>query len=339
MRGRRAFSLRRRTALAVLAAGLVISFGTAHEARALEPGDLVVADELVGLLHVDAQSGQSTPIPTTGLALNWLAGVAIDAGGGVIVVSSNDLVRIDPDSGNSTVLTSGGALDDFVGRVAIGLQGEILFTSTVNVGAGDLDGSIIRVDPSTGVQTAITSGGLLSSVWDVAFASNGDAFVESSSTVVRIDAGTSQHSFFLFTPDENYGRLTVLPDDDLLVHEISNPGTQSALLRVDSINSGESRIPVPVGVTGVESDEDGVIYYSWCYRPLVFCETGGVVRITSAGAHEVVYSGISPLGFAIAPNSVASVPALGPWGSAVLALLVGAVGAIVLALRTPPRST
>ena len=110
----------------MLAAGLVISFGTAHEARALEPGDLVVADELVGLLHVDAQSGQSTPIPTTGLALNWLAGVAIDAGGGVIVVSRNDLVRIDPDSGNSTELTSGGALDDFVGRVAIGPQGEIL---------------------------------------------------------------------------------------------------------------------------------------------------------------------------------------------------------------------
>ncbi len=33
----------------MLAAGLVISFGTAHEARALEPGDLVVADELDGV--------------------------------------------------------------------------------------------------------------------------------------------------------------------------------------------------------------------------------------------------------------------------------------------------
>ncbi len=56
VRGRRAFSLRRWT---VLAAPLVISFDTAPEARALEPGDLVVADELVGLLHVNAQTGQS----------------------------------------------------------------------------------------------------------------------------------------------------------------------------------------------------------------------------------------------------------------------------------------
>jgi hypothetical protein len=339
VRGRRTFSLRRWAALAALAAALVISFGAVLEAGALEPGDLVVADEFVGLIHVDAKTGQTTPIPTTGLALNWLAGVAIDRRGGVIVVSRNDLVRIDPDTGSSTELTSGGALDDFVGRVGIGPQGEILFTSTVNVGGGDLDGSITRVDPATGAQTPIVSGGLLGSVWDFGFASNGDVFVENSNTVVRIDGATSQQSFFLFTPDEDYGRLTVLPDDDLLVHGLANPGLQSTLLRVDAVTSGESRVPVPVGITGVESNEDGVIHYSWCFSGVpIFCETGEVLRITPSGTHEVVYSGISPLGFAIAPKSAATVPALPPWGPTLVALVVGAMGATALALRTPPRS-
>jgi hypothetical protein len=189
------------------------------------------------------------------------------------------------------------------------------------------------VDPSTGVQTAIASGGLLSSVWDVGFASSSDAFVESSSTVVRIDGQTAQHSFFLFIPGENYGRLTVLPDDDLLVHEISGLGVHS-LLRVDSISSGETRIPVPYGVTGVESDEQAVIYYSWCTGLTGFCETGEVVRIVSNGDHEVVYSGISPLGFAIAPTSLATVPALPAWGPAIVALLMAAA---VLAQRIVRR--
>jgi hypothetical protein len=304
----RAFSLRRRTRLAVLAAGVVISFGAAHQARALEPGDLVVVDEFVGLIHVDAQTGQTTPIPTTGLSIHPLAG---------------------------TELTSGGALDDFVGRVGIGPQGEILFTSTVNLGGGDLDGSIIRVDPSTGAQTAVVSGGLLGSVWDFGFASNGDTFVENSNTVVHIDAATGQQSFFLFVPDLNYGRLTVLPDDDLVVHEYPDTGTPSMLLRVDSVTSGESRTPVLTWVTGVETDEDGVIYYSWCYRAFDYCDEGEVVRITPGGAHETVYSGISPQGFAIAPSSVATVPAVPSWGPALVALLVAAT---VLALRPPFRS-
>jgi hypothetical protein len=321
--------------LAVLAAGVVISFGAAHQVRALEPGDLVVTDEFVGLIHVDAQTGQTTPIPTTGLAINPLAGVAIDGSGGLIVVSGNDLVRIDPDSGAWTELTSGGALDDFVGRVGIGPQGEILFTSTVNLGGGDLDGSIIRVDPSTGAQTAVVSGGLLGSVWDFGFASNGDTFVENSNTVVHIDAATGQQSFFLFVPDLNYGRLTVLPDDDLVVHEYPDTGTPPMLLRVDSVTSGESRTPVPAWVTGVETDEDGVIYYSWCSRSFDYCDEGEVVRITPGGAHETVYSGISPQGFAVAPSSVSTVPALPSWGPALVALLVAAT---VLALRLPFRS-
>lgn len=336
MSSRRGRAIGRMAMLGTLAVGLGVSLGAAQESRALEPGDLVVADEFAGLVQVDAQTGQVTPIPITGLAINWLAGVAIDPVGKIIVISRNDLVRIDPDSGQSTVLTSGGYLDDFVGRVAIGPQGEFLFTSTVNLGGGNLDGSIVSVDPTTGVQTALHTGGLLSSSWDIGFASNGDIFVESASTVVRIDGQTAQHSFFLFTPNENYGRIGVLPDDDPVVHEIASPGTQSTLLRVDSITGGQTRIPVPVQVTGVESDEDGVIYYSWCSGLYVFCDTGEVLRITPSGYHEVVYSGISPLGFAIAPNSVVTIPALPPWGPALLALLVGGT---VLALRTPRRNS
>jgi streptogramin lyase len=270
----------------------------------IEAGDLFVLDELVGLVHVDAETGDETIIPTPGLALNPNALVLDADGHHLILVSRNDLIRFDPITSVSSVLTSGGYLDDFMGRVALGPGGEILFTSTRLVSPGDLDGTIVRVDPTTGDQIPVHSGGLLSSVWDVAIDSGGNYFVESSSTVVRIDGETGDHSFFLWDPGVYYGRLDVLPDDRLVVHVYEDfSAIPSTLLIIDPTTGASSEIPLffgpNFGNTGVVTTEEGDIYHSGCNWTSEFCDWGVVSRSTSPT--EDVYWGIAPRAFDIVP--------------------------------------
>ena len=298
--------------------GLFVA-GPSH-AISVSAGDLFVLDELVGVVHVDAETGDETIIPTPGLNLNPNALVLDGDGHHLILISRRDLIRFDPVSGVSSILTSGGYLDDFVGRVGLGREGEILFTSTRLVAPGDLDGTIVRVDRATGDQFPVHSGGLLFSVWDVATDSNGNYFVESSSAVVRIDGETGAQSFFLLDAGVIYGRLAVLPDDRLVVARHESPGaTPNTLLTIDPASGSSSQVPVPLFATGVVTTDQGEVYYSGCEGIDEVCGEGIVSRITPDP--EDLYLGLGPKAFDVVPLPEPGVPALLLAGIAFLVVL------------------
>jgi streptogramin lyase len=278
----------------LLALGLFLA-GQSH-AIGISAGDLFVLDEFVGLVHVDAETGEETIIPTPGLAWHPKA-LALDRDGRhLILISHPDLIRFDPVSGSSSILTSGGYLADTVGRVSLGPAGEILFTSTRRVAPGNLDGTIVRVDRATGDQIPVHSGGFLGAVGDVAMDSHGNYFVESASAVVRIDGETGIHSFFLLDAGVTYGRLAMLPDDRLVVARTEwLTLTPHRLLTIDPSTGDSSEVRVPFFATGVVTTEQGEVYYSGCEERAGFCGQGVVSRISPDP--EDLYRGIAPQAF------------------------------------------
>ena len=108
------------------------------------------------------------------------------------------IIRVDPHTGLQTIISSGG---NFVDPYAIALeQNGTILVGELNAGdpagSSGTPSSIIRVDPFTGSQTVLSSGGYLHSVFGIAVAPNGEIFVTSAGyrQVVRIDPVTGAQS-------------------------------------------------------------------------------------------------------------------------------------------------
>jgi len=292
--------------------------GRPSAALTVVPGDLIILDESQGLVHVSGQTWLETAIPTQGAGFNQDAGVIVDPSTSqLIMLQGNDLVRINPTTGQSSILASGGYVDDDVaGKISRGNGGEIFYTSAHRLVFGGYEGSVVQIDPQTGDQTALFTGGLLGAeIGTVAYDSNGDYFVESASSVVRIDAATGNQSVYLpSTTGVSFGPLGVLPDNRLAVaredlfgsfldgntvHR-SNPNTGEYVLLLtqdwDDFGTG----PLIDWMTDVVASDDGYIYYSGCTGS-GGCSSGPIGRIDPAtDDHEFIYSG-SPVAFDVVP--------------------------------------
>lgn len=130
---------------------------------ALEPGwTLVVADAgplQPAVIRVDPSDG-SQSVVSSGGELVVPVDVEVEADGQILVSSQNldfggKIVRIDPQGGGQTVVTTFGVATR-PGSLALDPNGDILVTD-------DLGAAVTRVDAQTGVQTPLSSGGLLSS--------------------------------------------------------------------------------------------------------------------------------------------------------------------------------
>jgi sugar lactone lactonase YvrE len=144
--------------LAALAVILLVSSGVALGVT-LNPGDILVADP-------DALGG-----------------------GGAII-------RVDPHTGSQTIVSSGGYFADPY-PIALEQNGTILVGEwNPGEGASGAPSSIIRVDPTTGSQTILSSGGYLHTVAGIAVAPNGDIFATSAGyqEIVRVDPVTGAQS-------------------------------------------------------------------------------------------------------------------------------------------------
>jgi streptogramin lyase len=119
-------------------------------------GNLYVGDfsafNTGALLYVDINSGAQYVVATHGF-MNGVVDIAVEPSGTVLVASQNNIVRVDPTTGTQILVTS-----DLVGLrgIAVGSDGQIYVSS--NPGAG-VASSILQIDPDTGNQTVISSGG------------------------------------------------------------------------------------------------------------------------------------------------------------------------------------
>lgn len=149
-------------------------------------GDIIVVDQNAfggagGLIRVDAATGGQTIISAGGAFANP-TGVALDANGDIIVADRGPgtyfgtgyIFRVNPTTGAQTLVSSGGYFLD-PNTVAVDTNGDI-FVADNNCcgGAYGIGGGIIRVDPATGAQTLISSGGSFLDPFGVAIDANRD---------------------------------------------------------------------------------------------------------------------------------------------------------------------
>jgi hypothetical protein len=234
-----------------------------------EPDDVVVGPS--GKLFVvdSTQSGGSIVSfdPVTGtqaiLASGGLFaipfGIAVEANGQLLVSQINtftfgcSIVRVDPDTGAQSCVAR---LPARLSRVAVEPDGQIL-AAVLTPGA-----EILRVDPNTGTSSVVTEGGLLTKVFDLGIASNGEIIVlnQYPMIVVAVDPVSGAQTLISrgLHIEFPFG-LAVGSDDAIFVvePEFSTGKANGKVLRIDRVTGAQSivteggRLVDPYGITVV----------------------------------------------------------------------------------------
>lgn len=133
-------------------------------------GDLIVVDPFAfsgagGVIRINRQTGAQTTV-TSGGHFVLPTDLAI-AGNGVMYVTDaqafggpGGVIQVDPHTGAQTVVSSGGSFVHPVG-IVIDAGGDLIVLDrhAFSTGPTDAGGGVIRVNPGTGAQTKIVSGG------------------------------------------------------------------------------------------------------------------------------------------------------------------------------------
>lgn len=210
----------------------------------LFPGDLVVAGQGGAVTRVDPSTGALMQIYQGDFLPR--AGIALDANQDVLLMTeTNDpslpnfaVIRLDPETSEIVVVSSGGLLASGAFDIAVDPSGSIF---AGNIGPG----GVVKIDPSTGEQTLISS----ISAFGIAFDDRGDlwvgGFADVPESVVRLDPNTGMELDRYPVPlcDLSGGRafrLLTIHDDFLFVNCSrgavsggSGEAEESAILRID----------------------------------------------------------------------------------------------------------
>ncbi len=161
-----------------------------------------------GVIRVDASNGTQSTVSSGGLFVNPFD-IAVEAGGAILVVDphasgTGGVIRVDPDSGEQTMVSSGqetgGAAALREVGIAIDADGTIIVVEQSLAGGGPANGRVTRIDPVTGVRTALSVGGALSSPAGVAVDVNGSILVADTNAfggsggVIQIDPATGDQA-------------------------------------------------------------------------------------------------------------------------------------------------
>jgi sugar lactone lactonase YvrE len=134
-------------------------------------GNILVADPTAfggsgGVIRVDPAGGAQTTVSSGGSFVTPV-GVALEADGDILVADqfafdnfSGGVIRVDAATGAQTEVSSGGSFAHPFG-VALEADGDILVADRSAFGGPGIDGpgGVIRVDPASGAQTPVSSGG------------------------------------------------------------------------------------------------------------------------------------------------------------------------------------
>jgi streptogramin lyase len=265
--------------------GVGLVFGTAlagaspSSAIVLNAGDIVVTDPFAGVVvRVDPVTGVQTLIA----AVDGPDGLAIGPDGQLYVIGGStfgqnrlNVTRIDPLTGTQTVMSTTGLLTS-PRDIAFDHQlGALLVTNGDAVPTG-----IIQIDPTTGAQSLLSSGG----------SDPTGILVSRSGTIFVIDQGA-----FVFTVDRTTGQQTTVSSGGFLIAPtgiaIADDGTLfiadeggNRIVRIDPLTGDQ--ILVASGLEGpfdIKVDSNG---------DLIVSERSSISRIDPAtGAKHIISSG------------------------------------------------
>jgi streptogramin lyase len=241
---------------------------------------------------------QRVVISLGGLALGFATGLtAVARSPGVQVVYTDSqaaILRTDVGSGAAAVLSAGQKLVQPLG-IAAGANGEFFITDT---GCG----GIIGVNPRTGEQRLVASGGALGVPFGIAVERGGSLVVANGSTLVRVDPVTgasavvSSNQFF-----QAPIAAAVAPDGDIYVVD-----ALGAVIRVDAVTGHQNLLargiflhrPQGIAVRGAH------IYVTDVATADGNFGVGRIVHIDrQSGAQRIVSQGqnlVGPVGITIA---------------------------------------
>jgi streptogramin lyase len=277
--------------IAALAIFCVLSLPTTS--RAINTGDIIVADGATGLIFIDHLTG----------AQHVLSGT-VSVGGAYIDVASNS-------AGEVFALASDGPgsiykIDTVTGaRSLIAAGGHLLYTRTIDLAPDgafylakeSLTEGLIRVDPTSGSQTVVAGGFIRAFVpagVGFGYVALGDAPTPPSYHLYRVDLSSGQLTQVSNTGFENPGGLAldasgnvILTDASFAVPNVSriDPTTGSATM----LNAGP--FLTPWGVT-VESDGSIIVAdhqnAQSCTRPEDHACPGALYRLGAAGGQTLL---------------------------------------------------
>ncbi len=162
-------------------------------------GDILVADIGAGaVIRVNPTTGGQTVISSGGF-FSFPFDLAIDGAGKILVVDSvafggpGGIIRVDPTTGAQTVISSGGNFVDPSG-ITLDAAGQILVADVDFGGSPGVSGpgAVILVDPVTGAQTVVSTGGNFIGPVRVVVDAAGQIIVSdhASFKIIRVDPGT-----------------------------------------------------------------------------------------------------------------------------------------------------
>ncbi len=163
------------------------------------------------------------------------------------------LIQIDPATGARTTLSQRGKLITPM-RFAIEASGAIFVVNAegANEGCRLGCGNVIKIDPLSGAQIVVSSGGLFGMLHGLALELSGDllvtsTYVDRAAAIIRVDPRTGAQSIvssagLLFNPID----LALDENGDILVTEDRNQEGASALLRINA-RTGEQSIIAKAG--------------------------------------------------------------------------------------------
>jgi sugar lactone lactonase YvrE len=215
-------------------------------------GDILVAATSTGIIRIDPASGMQTTVSTGG---SFVApqGIAVAASGDLFVVDqaafgTGAVFRVDPGTGAQTLISSGGNFASPY-NLALEADGSILVAdpNAFGPGCGPGTGAIVRVNPTSGAQTIVSSGGNFACPGGVAVAPSGEIFVVNGGgafggRVVRVDPTNGAQTLvasggFITTPQG----IAVEADGNLVVADPRNlGGPLSVVLRVHPVTGAQT---------------------------------------------------------------------------------------------------